>query len=83
MGRLQAAADAFRVEIIVITSFRDTSSIELLSKSQKIDRAIYLSFRAEVHYNSIHLNGGSNIDTTSMELQRKNKKVKENNKRKK
>ncbi|KAL6544370.1 OVARIAN TUMOR DOMAIN-containing deubiquitinating enzyme 10 [Orobanche gracilis] len=79
---LQAAADAFRVKIIVITSFRDTSSIELLPKSQKFDRVVYLSFRAEVHYNSIHSNGGTDTDTTSMELQRKNKE-KEKNKRKK
>ncbi|KAL6573487.1 hypothetical protein OROHE_001946 [Orobanche hederae] len=73
----------FRVKIIVITSFRDTSSIELLPKSQKFDRVVYLSFRAEVHYNSIHLNGGSDTDTTSMELQRNKKEKKEKNKRKK
>ncbi|KAL6531020.1 OVARIAN TUMOR DOMAIN-containing deubiquitinating enzyme 10 [Orobanche hederae] len=79
---LQAAADAFRVKIIVITSFRDTSSIEILPKSQKFDRVVYLSFRAEVHYNSIHLNGGSATDTTSMELERKNKKEKEKEKNK-
>ncbi|KAL6523005.1 hypothetical protein OROMI_031353 [Orobanche minor] len=79
---LQAAADAFWVKIIVITSFRDTSSIELLPKSQKFGRVVFLSFRAEVHYNSIHLNGGLDTDTTSMELKRKNKKEKEKEKNK-
>ncbi|KAL6523004.1 hypothetical protein OROMI_031352 [Orobanche minor] len=71
---LQAAADAFRLKITVITSFRDTSSTELLLKSQKFDRIIYLSFWTEVHYKFTHLNGGSDTDTTFMELQRKNKK---------
>lgn len=50
---LQAAADLFRVKIVVITSFKDTCYIEILPNVEKIKRAICLSFWAEVHYNSI------------------------------
>ncbi|KAI4386073.1 hypothetical protein MLD38_004040 [Melastoma candidum] len=68
---LQAAVDLHGVRIFVITSFKDTCYIEILSNDQrsneqlaehsalKIDpfelRFIFLSFWAEVHYNSIHL----------------------------
>ncbi|KAI8563320.1 hypothetical protein RHMOL_Rhmol03G0103200 [Rhododendron molle] len=50
---LQAAADSYGVKIFVVTSFKDTCSIEILPKSQKSKRVIFLSFWAEVHYNSI------------------------------
>ncbi|KAL6531018.1 hypothetical protein OROHE_014500 [Orobanche hederae] len=43
-----AAADVFWAKVVVIASFRDNSSIELLPKSQKFDKVIYLSFRAQV-----------------------------------
>ncbi|XP_022945410.1 OTU domain-containing protein DDB_G0284757-like isoform X1 [Cucurbita moschata] len=54
---LQAAADWFGVKIFVITSFKDTCSIEILPKVQKSKRIIFLSFWAEVHYNSIYPEG--------------------------
>ncbi|KAI6669405.1 hypothetical protein NL676_004290 [Syzygium grande] len=52
---LQAAADLHGVRIFVITSFKDTCYIEILPNDQKSKRVIFLSFWAEVHYNSIIL----------------------------
>ncbi|KAJ8623685.1 hypothetical protein MRB53_032215 [Persea americana] len=55
---LQAAADSYGVKIFVITSFKDTCYIEILPNVQKSARVIFLSFWAEVHYNSIYPEGG-------------------------
>ncbi|XP_042375701.1 OVARIAN TUMOR DOMAIN-containing deubiquitinating enzyme 12-like [Zingiber officinale] len=54
---LQAAADWYGVKIFVITSFKDTCYIEILPNTQKSKRVIFLSFWAEVHYNSIYPEG--------------------------
>ncbi|XP_048326324.1 OVARIAN TUMOR DOMAIN-containing deubiquitinating enzyme 9 isoform X2 [Ziziphus jujuba] len=54
---LQAAADSYGIKIFVITSFKDTCSIEILPHTQKSKRVIFLSFWAEVHYNSIYPEG--------------------------
>ncbi|XP_073012345.1 OVARIAN TUMOR DOMAIN-containing deubiquitinating enzyme 12-like [Typha latifolia] len=54
---LQAAADSYGVKIFVITSFKDTCYIEILPNIQKSKRVIFLSFWAEVHYNSIYPEG--------------------------
>ncbi|KAL2525870.1 Cysteine proteinases superfamily protein [Abeliophyllum distichum] len=51
---LQAAADSYGIKISVITSFKDTCYIEILPHTQKSNRIIFLSFWAEVHYNSIY-----------------------------
>ncbi|EOY18719.1 Cysteine proteinases superfamily protein, putative isoform 2 [Theobroma cacao] len=51
---LQAAADTYGVKIFVLTSFKDTCYIEILPHRQKSQRIIFLSFWAEVHYNSIY-----------------------------
>ncbi|CAN6846650.1 unnamed protein product [Brassica oleracea] len=53
---LQAAADAYRVKIVVLTSFKNTCYIEIIPTSQESKGVIFLSFWAEVHYNSIYLN---------------------------
>ncbi|XP_013608819.1 PREDICTED: uncharacterized protein LOC106315595 isoform X1 [Brassica oleracea var. oleracea] len=66
---LQAAADAYRVKIVVLTSFKDTCYIEILPTFQESKGVIFLSFWAEVHYNSIYLNR----DTSATELQRRRK----------
>ncbi|ESQ40231.1 hypothetical protein EUTSA_v10013954mg [Eutrema salsugineum] len=66
---LQAAADAYRVKIVVLTSFKNTCYIEILPTSQESKGVIFLSFWAEVHYNSIYLNR----DTSATELQRRKK----------
>ncbi|XP_011018726.1 PREDICTED: uncharacterized protein LOC105121693 [Populus euphratica] len=58
---LQAVADAYGVKILVMTSFKDTCYIEILPVSQKPKGVIFLSFWAEVHYNSIYFQG----DTSS------------------
>lgn len=55
---LQAAADLYGVKIFVITSFKGTCYIEIVPNIQKSERVIFLSFWAEVHYNSIHPEGG-------------------------
>lgn len=54
---LQAAADWFGVKIFVLTSFKDTCYIEILPHIEKSKRVIFLSFWAEVHYNSIYPEG--------------------------
>ncbi|XP_048231857.1 OVARIAN TUMOR DOMAIN-containing deubiquitinating enzyme 9 isoform X2 [Ricinus communis] len=54
---LQAAADSYGVKIFVLTSFRDTCYIEILPQTLKSERVIFLSFWAEVHYNSIYPEG--------------------------
>ncbi|KAL0783878.1 hypothetical protein Bca101_000123 [Brassica carinata] len=64
---LQAAADV--VKIVVLTSFKNTCYIEILPTSQESKGVIFLSFWAEVHYNSIYLNR----DTSTTELQRRKK----------
>ncbi|KAI4310409.1 hypothetical protein MLD38_035389 [Melastoma candidum] len=51
---LQAAADVYEAKIFVITSFKDTCYIEILPTGQKPKRDLFLSFWAEVHYNSIY-----------------------------
>ncbi|CAH9114858.1 unnamed protein product [Cuscuta epithymum] len=55
---LQAAADLYGVKIVVITSHKETCFIEILPRTQKSNRVIYLSFWAEVHYNSIYPHEG-------------------------
>ncbi|XP_072985604.1 OVARIAN TUMOR DOMAIN-containing deubiquitinating enzyme 12-like isoform X1 [Typha latifolia] len=54
---LQAAADSYGVKIFILTSFKDTCYIEILPDVQKSKRVIFLSFWAEVHYNSIYPEG--------------------------
>ncbi|KAJ3672175.1 hypothetical protein LUZ60_006896 [Juncus effusus] len=66
---LQAAADTYGVKIFVITSFKDTCYIEILPKVEKSKRVIFLSFWAEVHYNSIYPKG----EMPSSETRRKKK----------
>ncbi|XVF05714.1 hypothetical protein REPUB_Repub05bG0196300 [Reevesia pubescens] len=56
---LQAAADSYGIKIFVITSFKDTCYIEILPNVQRSKRVIFLSFWAEVHYNSIYPFGGN------------------------
>ncbi|XP_049400114.1 OVARIAN TUMOR DOMAIN-containing deubiquitinating enzyme 9-like [Solanum stenotomum] len=54
---LQAAADSYGVKIFVITSFKDTDYIEILPQSDcdhKSNKMIYLSFCAELRYNSMY-----------------------------
>nr|GMC98825.1 probable receptor-like protein kinase At5g47070 isoform X2 [Ipomoea batatas] len=50
---LQAAADLYGVKILIITSFKDSWYIEIIPNTEKLKRGVYLSFWAEVHYNSI------------------------------
>uniref|UniRef100_A0A7N0SX63 ubiquitinyl hydrolase 1 n=1 Tax=Kalanchoe fedtschenkoi TaxID=63787 RepID=A0A7N0SX63_KALFE len=54
---LQAASDWYGVTIFVLTSYKDTCYIEILPRLQKSKRVIFLSFWAEVHYNSIYPRG--------------------------
>ncbi|KAK6926753.1 hypothetical protein RJ641_008472 [Dillenia turbinata] len=48
----------YGVKIFVITSFKDTCYIEILPNVKRSRRVIFLSFWAEVHYNSIYPEGG-------------------------
>ncbi|CAN0881182.1 OVARIAN TUMOR DOMAIN-containing deubiquitinating enzyme 10 [Linum grandiflorum] len=56
---LQAASDSYGVRILVMTSFKDTYYIEILPQKQKPKGVIFLSFWAEVHYNSIYFQEAS------------------------
>ncbi|KAI9086206.1 hypothetical protein K1719_031660 [Acacia pycnantha] len=64
---LQAVADSYGVKIFLITSFKDTCCIEILPHFEKPKKVIFLSFWAEVHYNSIYPQG----DMPSSESRRK------------
>ncbi|WOL18245.1 OTU domain-containing protein [Canna indica] len=64
---LQAAADSYGVKIFVITSFKDTCYIEILPSVQKSKRVIFLSFWAEVHYNSIY----PEVDLPALDIKKK------------
>nr|GEX26851.1 hypothetical protein [Tanacetum cinerariifolium] len=55
---LQAAADAYGVKILVLTSFKDTIFIEILPKVLKSRRVFFLSYWAKVHYNSMYPKAG-------------------------
>jgi len=50
---LQAAADAYGTRLCVITSYEESFLIEITPKKQKSRKVVWLSFWAEVHYNSI------------------------------
>ncbi|KAG6595233.1 OVARIAN TUMOR DOMAIN-containing deubiquitinating enzyme 10, partial [Cucurbita argyrosperma subsp. sororia] len=51
---LQAAADWYGVKIFVMAYFKETCCIEIIPNFQKKKQVIFLSFWAEVHYNSIY-----------------------------
>ncbi|GAB4848597.1 OVARIAN TUMOR DOMAIN-containing deubiquitinating enzyme 12 [Ancistrocladus abbreviatus] len=51
---LQAAADKFAAKICLLTSFKDTSFIEIVPQHQEPKRELWLSFWSEVHYNSLY-----------------------------
>ncbi|KAL0736079.1 hypothetical protein Bca4012_012289 [Brassica carinata] len=81
---LKAAADTFGVKIVLITSHKDVPSVEILPKSIKLERVIYLSYLAEsMPYLSLLLRNlivrlalvvsGSETDTAPMELPGKSK----------
>lgn len=54
---LQAAADFYGVRICLLTSFKDTCFVQILPRQKKSGRVIFLSFWAEVHYNSVYPEG--------------------------
>ncbi|KAL3161663.1 hypothetical protein ABBQ38_15492 [Trebouxia sp. C0009 RCD-2024] len=55
---LQAVADAFGVRIAIMTSYQDACVVEIQPQGQvKSQRILYLSFWAEVHYNSVYPQG--------------------------
>ncbi|XP_002966964.2 uncharacterized protein LOC9631842 [Selaginella moellendorffii] len=61
---LQAAADVYGMKICLITSFIDTCIIDIIPKEPKSDRVIFLSFWAEVHYNSVYPEGEAPVSYT-------------------
>ena len=50
---LQAAADAYGLQINLLTSFESEPMIEVRPLEQKSTRVVWLSFWAEVHYNAV------------------------------
>ena len=56
---LQAAADAFRVKLCLLTSYRDSFVVEVAPREEAGGAhpggsVLWLSFFAEVHYNSLY-----------------------------
>jgi len=51
---LQAAADAYGVGMCVISSYKDNFVIEISPRVRRSERILWISFWAEVHYNSIY-----------------------------
>ena len=51
---LQAAADAFQVKLCLLTSYRDSFVLEIAPRQGEAQRTLWLSFFAEVHYNSLY-----------------------------
>ncbi|GFR49572.1 hypothetical protein Agub_g11619 [Astrephomene gubernaculifera] len=51
---LQAAADTYGTRIVVVTSFADSPVINIEPAVQNLQRTLFLSFWAEVHYNSLY-----------------------------
>ena len=51
---LQAAADTYGVAMCVISSYKDNFVIEIQPKVKRSERVLWISFWAEVHYNSIY-----------------------------
>ncbi|KAL4443969.1 hypothetical protein ABPG75_011706 [Micractinium tetrahymenae] len=51
---LQAAADAFGLRIMVLTSFESADFLDIEPRQLKSSRVLLLSFFAEVHYNSAY-----------------------------
>mmetsp|Transcript_31191 Transcript_31191/g.74135 ORF Transcript_31191/g.74135 Transcript_31191/m.74135 type:complete len:298 (-) Transcript_31191:328-1221(-) len=51
---LQAAANTFGLQILLITSYEESFVLSIEPKNKKGDRVLYLSFWAEVHYNSVY-----------------------------
>ncbi|KAG2433740.1 hypothetical protein HXX76_008103 [Chlamydomonas incerta] len=51
---LQAAADTFGVRIVVVTSYEHSPVITIEPEQKKSGRTLFLSFWAEVHYNSLY-----------------------------
>ncbi|KAJ8759736.1 hypothetical protein K2173_009837 [Erythroxylum novogranatense] len=54
---LQAAADRFGAKICLVTSFRDTSYVEIMPNGKNPTKEVWLSFWSEVHYNSLYASG--------------------------
>lgn len=54
---LQAAANAYGVRINVLSSFPENAVIDIYPREVKSSRVLWLSFWAEVHYNSLYPRG--------------------------
>ena len=54
---LQAAADAYGCRIAVITTYSEASYLEVLPRTPRTQRCLWLALHAEVHYNSIYPRG--------------------------
>ncbi|KAG1676758.1 hypothetical protein FOA52_005047 [Chlamydomonas sp. UWO 241] len=51
---LQAFADTFGVQVMVLTSFKTSCCIKIKPQKARSTRVLWLAFWAEVHYNSIY-----------------------------
>ena len=51
---LQAASDAYGVGMCVISSYKDNFVIEITPRTKRSERVLWISFWAEVHYNSVY-----------------------------
>lgn len=63
---LQAASDAFNARIVILTSYTDTSFVEL-QPSASVECVAFLSFWAELHYNALCVAEDSSLSTATDE----------------
>eukprot|EP00803_Ostreobium_quekettii_P000484 evm.model.scf_519EXC.8 EVM.evm.TU.scf_519EXC.8 scf_519EXC:49788-52072(-) len=54
---LKAAADFYGVELLLLTSYPYSSVLQLEAAAVKSNRRLYMSFWAEIHYNSLYPEG--------------------------
>lgn len=64
---LQAAADTYSARIIILTSYPDTSFVEIQPNAATAERVAFLSFWAELHYNALCPAEDSTLSTATDE----------------
>lgn len=61
---LQAAADAYHARIVILTSYPETSFVEI-QPNVPVERVAFLSFWAELHYNALCVAEDSSLSTAT------------------
>eukprot|EP00803_Ostreobium_quekettii_P009199 evm.model.scf_3184EXC.3 EVM.evm.TU.scf_3184EXC.3 scf_3184EXC:10159-12281(-) len=73
---LKAAADCYGVQLLLLTSYPHASVLQLDAETVRSNRRLYLSYWAEVHYNSVYPAGEMVPEARVSTLKSLGKKVK-------